>query len=227
MIIRDERYECKDCINKNQCIYNRGKDLCPLEATCLVIPRVLLDNCNRLEVAAENSKNKYYHIVGSNCVIASIEDVFCVLVDYKIETYEDEKEHNLSKILSAINFRMIKNGKRYEVVCSNISRSKNISLGKVIKTLEYGEKIITMACDLGFWLDHKVELFDERCNNKEYNGNRSEKNHYVYVNIKNAVQLERFIEDVIDSEIKENGVYMDKESKQKDSRDRDFVKIKR
>lgn len=133
-------------------------------ATSIVCPTVLMHNNIDLDLVAENRENKYYNVIGTNVVIAHIEDDFCILVDYMVRTYNSSNPVSLPNMLSASHYGVYQT----ENNLANRDWIKNTVTGRHIgydiKEIIHGNGVKVA----GSSLDHLVETLNELEKNKQF-----------------------------------------------------------
>ena len=133
-------------------------------ATSIICSETLLNNNIDLDFVADNRENKYYNVIGTNVVIAHIEDDFCILVDYMVRTYNSSNTVSLPNMLSAAHYGV------YQSESNKANRDwvKNTVTGKLIgydiKEIIHGNGVKVA----GSSLDHLVETLNELEKNKQF-----------------------------------------------------------
>lgn len=170
-----------------------GKILDFDKATSLIIPLDLLNQCADLEVVGERRDNKYFHVMGTNTCIAHIEEGFCVLTDYVVDTVAGRNKV-LPKMLDSQHYGVYQvkayEGHTYRDWVKN-SCGNNRNIGQDIKYYIHGISNAPEGCTL----DHIGATFDERERFKEYTVNNiNNGSHRHRVHIKDESQLQRLVE---------------------------------
>lgn len=183
---------CSQCAYKCQANHN-GKLLRKCTATSILCETTVLEECNRVRLVAENEDNKYFHIIGSNSVIMHVEDSFCILLDYKVQTFNSSGEMwDLTMMLSARHYCVYQINNRDWIMNSN-SRA----IGHDIQDLVHGNGA-KMAREKGMTLDHGAETYNEKLVNCKYkNMNVNEGSHRRRENIQSQEELEGVVDRVI------------------------------
>lgn len=127
-------------------------------ATSILCGEKLLDNCPRMKKVAGNWYNNYYNITGTNTCIAHIEQGFCILTSYLTDTYSDNQQVNLPKMLSLNRYGVYQTRARRDVI-KNTTTSRNI--GYDILEMVYGNGIKTA----GKTQEHYAETWNEKLEN--------------------------------------------------------------
>ena len=213
------KYVCSKC-NSQSCVYRNGKALCPKEATSVLCRIELLNNNDRLACVATNGCNAYYHVVQTNTVIFNVENMYCIILDYEVESALDNKKLCLPRTLSTCRFRMQNMHGR------DWCKKGNVTIGEIIHRLVYGDQMIEMLKQSGDQEDHQAETYNEKICNTQYCDNPVEASHRVCVEIKNQDELNQFLDDLIDADENDEGIYYNKGQKQRTKKGRKFVYFK-
>lgn len=164
-------------------------------ATSIIISTELMRKCKELKLLTINRENEYFHIKGTNIVIAHIEDDFCCLIDYKVTTASNPEElQSLPHMLSAVHFAVYQNKNRFGASRDWIENSaNNIKIGYIIKFLIHGK-----GCKLcGQTMDHGAETWNELDANIQFKyGNINEGSHRHPIFINTMAQLLQFVEAI-------------------------------
>lgn len=219
-LVRTGKYICGKCYD-GKCPYRDGKALCPKMATSVICETKLLDENSRVKIVATNGVNRYYHVRKSNTVIFNVENMYCILIDYKVKSaVGGNKKICLPIALSACRYTMQNcHGRDW-------CRNGKCTIGEVIHRLVNGNLMIDLAKQNGYQEDHRTETFNEKICNTQYGPNPVEASHQVRVEIKTQKELNEFLDDLIAAEKAKNGVYYDKIKKARVKRNRQFVHFK-
>ena len=76
---------------------SRRKKLDKATATSIICSTDFLDNSDRLQRVADNGSNIYYRVNETNTVIMHVEEDFCIVTSYMVDTYKNERV-NLAKV---------------------------------------------------------------------------------------------------------------------------------
>lgn len=193
-----------------------GKTLCKGQATSILCSETLLHENNNLKMVAENDCNKYFLVEDTNTVILHVEDSFCILLDYEVDNWQNEK-CNLPKMLSTVKYLV------YQLATNKIGRTtrdwvrygSSDYIGYDIHKLVYGEHTVKLRRSQKLTLDHEAETYDERTKNTTFSKNPIEKSHRTRVYIKSEEELDTFISDIVANEGVNDGIYFDKVIKRK------------
>lgn len=206
---------CMHC--KYPCDIQGCKELCPITSSSILCDTMLLDMNDRLELVSRNgANNKYYHVKESNTVIFHVEYSFCVLIDYIFFASPEEKVYIPLQLAKNIYHMNHYSGRDW-------CRSGNNYLGYSIYKLIYGQEYIDMKRSQGLTFDHMAETYNEKLFNTEFNTNAVEHSHQVKVDIKEMMELNLLLDDIIMADINHNGVYYDKKVKKRKKNGRGFV----
>lgn len=179
---------------------SKSKILDITTATSIILPREIADNNEELIIVASNRDNIFYHVNNSNTVIMRVEEDFCILVDYKVDTYKDN-DVCLPKMLSAAHYGVYQLKGRDWVKQTN---GNNRIIGYDIKELIHGGgyKLVSST------LDHKFETYDEREKAKEFSEcNYNKGSHRRKIVISNMNELNALIQRIQENENEEGGLY--------------------
>lgn len=180
-------------------------------ATSIMISTELMKKCEELSLLITNRENEYYHVKGTNKVIAHIEEDFCCLVDYKVTTVNSpEALKSLPHMLSANHYAVYQKRNKFGASRDWIECSAdNTKIGYTIKFIIHGE-----GCRLyGQTMDHGAETWNELDANIQFKyGNINEGSHKRPKFINTMEELLEFINVI--REYEKNGgtgfVYKDK-----------------
>ena len=162
-------------------------------ATSIIISTELMRKCKELKLLTINRENEYFHIKGTNMVIAHVEDDFCCLIDYKVTTASNPEElQNLPHMLSAVHFAVYQ--RKNESASSRDwieGSANNMKIGYAVKFIIHGEE-----CRLkNQSMDHKAETWNELDANTEFTyNNPNDGSHRVQKFINTMEQLLELIE---------------------------------
>jgi hypothetical protein len=148
-----------------------------------------------------------------------VENMYCVLIDNDVTMYNQSTPSSLPQALSMFKYSMQRQGNR-----DWPRGGASGYLGEDIHRLAHGDNAVDLAKAHGLQRDHQAETYNEKLCNTDYNHNPVEKNHHVRVEIRDAKQLDEFLDDIVKADNNSDGVYYDKHQKRKDNHGRKFVK---
>ena len=164
-------------------------------ATSILVSTELLRQCNQLQLITSNRDNEYYHVRGTNIVIAHIEEGFNILVDYMVTTVTKPEElQSLPHMLSSFHFGVYqKKGDTGGYRDWIANSANNMQVGYIIKFIIHGE-----GCKFDKQsLDHKSETFNELDVNTEFTyNNPNGGSHRRRIDLNTMENLLQFIEAI-------------------------------
>lgn len=174
-------------------------------------------------VAQCRDDNKYFWVKGTNAAILAIkpqikveEEIIrvpekwkCILLDNKVQVYNQEEECSLPIMLSAYHYAVYDKHGREWVQRTN---AKNTTIGNDIIRIVKGYTKEMARID-GYTLDHLAEIFNEKLKNIEYGNDTTRHSHRYYIDIKDKCDLDELIELIKEDDKYEESRYIFKKKK--------------